>query len=259
MRQSLLRRGSTAALMLAASLAAGLSMQPPGARAQTAAAPAPARPPKTLKVLTAAEVDPSRILPPPPADGADLQRADLADLQRVYKTRSPERYAQAQWDDKHEDPSIFNAAIGDGFDLTKLPATAKLLAMVDNEQSVAANMAKRYFLRNRPWAIDTSIVACDYKAGAAPLTSYPSGHATLAYSVGFVLADLLPEKSQAIMTRAADYSYSREVCGAHYRSDIEASHTLGTVVAMRMLDNAALKPQIDAARAELRAAHLTAR
>lgn len=223
------------------------------------AAPAakPARPKKVLQVLTPDQVDPSRLLPPPAADGSDAQKEELAELQRIYRQRSPERYAQARWDDSHETSALFASTIGPAFDLAKLPATAKLLAVVENEQSVSANIAKRYFLRNRPWAIDPSLVACDYKPGANPKTSYPSGHATLSYSVGLVLADLLPERSQSILARAADYAYSREVCAAHYRSDTEASHVLGSAVALQLLASPKLQPMLAAARAELQAAGLT--
>ena len=56
----------------------------------------------------------------------------------------------------------------------------------------------------------------------------------------------------------SDYAYSREVCRDHYHSDVEASRALGTAVGSLPLNTAALKPQIEAARAELRAAHMTA-
>ena len=39
--------------------------------------------------------------------------------------------------------------------------------------------------------------------------------------------------------------------------DVEASRALGTALGVLLLENAALKPLIDAAKAELRAAHLT--
>ncbi len=237
----------SAALGLVIAIGAGVS----------APAPASAAAPKTLRVLTAAQIDPGRLLPPPAKDGSDLQRAELAEVERVYKSRTPERRAQAEWDDKHETSEVFFAVLGPQFDLAKLPATATLLATVENEQSVVANIAKRYFLRNRPWAIDAAIVACDYKPDAAPQTSYPSGHAMLGYSVGFILAGLVPEKAQPILARANDYAYSRVVCGAHYASDIEASHVLATETAMMMLQNPRFEAQFEASRSELRAAGLT--
>jgi acid phosphatase (class A) len=232
---------------------------PLATQAQTPAAPAAApRVPKTLHVLTADQVDPGRLIPAPFKDGSAEQRSDLAVVEQVYGSRSPERRAQAEWDDKHESVELFASTLGPKFDLAKLPATAKLIAVVDNEQSVVANIAKAYFKRNRPWAIDPTLVACDYKPGAAPLTSYPSGHATLSYSTGLILARLMPEKAQAILGRAQEYAYSRVVCGAHYPSDIEASHVLATEMDMMMMDNTAFRAEFDAAKTELRAAGLTA-
>lgn len=240
-----------APLLAAASLAALCAP----ASADTSG-PAP-RQPKRLQVVTQDQVDPSRLLPPPVKDGSDLQKAELAEVERVYHGRSPERRAQAEWDDKHESVELFFKVLGPDFDLKKLPATARLMAEVDNEQSVTANIAKRYFRRNRPWAIDPTLVACDYRPDAPPLTSYPSGHATLGYSEGYILAALMPEKAQAILGRAQDYAYSRVVCGAHYPSDIEASHVLGTELAMTMMKNPGFAADFTAARAELKAAGLT--
>ena len=223
--------------------------------ARSAGAAEPAAP--VLKLLTPEQVDPARILPPPPADGSEAQKSDLAEIQHLYRIRSPERLAQAQWDDTHESSVLFAGVLGPAFDLARLPRTAELLALVENEEEAAAKMAKKHFRRNRPWAIDPSLKACDYEPNANPKTSYPSGHATLSYSVGLILANLMPEKSQAILTRAADYAYSRQICAAHYASDTEASHVLGTVVALDLLSNAQFKPMLEASRAELRAAGLT--
>ena len=249
------RRHALLALLAASVLMGPLTVEAMG---QTAAVPpAAAHALKTFQILNPDQVDPSRMLPPPSQDGSDLQKADLADVRRVYKSRTPERRTQAEWDDKHESAELFFATLGPGFYLARLPATAKLLTAVDAEQEMAATIAKRYFKRKRPWAIDPSLVACDYATNAPPLTSYPSGHATLGYTVGFVLAALMPEKSQAILGRAQDYAYSRVVCGAHYRSDIEASHVFGTELAMMMMQSPKFTPLFRASRNELKAAGLT--
>lgn len=249
-------RVTTALTALAAAVLFGLP-----AMALEAPAPAPAaaaKPMKTFKVLTPEQVDPGRILPPPPADGSDVQLAELAEIRRLYAARTPERLAKAQWDDVHEDSMVFAGVLGPRFDLTRLPRTAELLALVENEGSVAATLGKRHFLRNRPWAIDPSLKACDYKPNANPKTSYPSGHAMLGFSVGYVLANLIPEKSDVILARAAEYGYSRQICAAHYASDVEASHVLATVVAMELMSDPRVVPMMTAARAELKAAGLGA-
>ena len=234
--------------------------------AQVAAnAPAPAK--KALKFLIPSEIDPSHLLPPPPKDGSDNQVKEMAEVKRLIKERTPERHAQAIWDDAHEDISAFAATIGPDFDLKRLPATVKLFADVQNDENLASVTAKKFFHRKFPVvAAGDSVVnyhdwACDpdeNKPSERPSNSYPSGHATMGYSFGIILAALLPEKSQAILARAADYAYSREVCGDHYHADIEASHALGTAMGILLLNNAALKPEIEAARAELRASHVAA-
>ena len=243
-------------------LISGLACMAAAVSAQTA--PRAPRAQKTLVYLTPAQIDPSRLLEPPAKDGSEIQQREMAAVKRLIKARTPERFAQAKWDAEHEDATPFAATIGPAFDLQKLPATARLLESVLHDQAIAASTAKDYFRRKFPvtaempasyseWTCDSG----DRKPESRPLRGYPSGHATLGYSVGVVLAALVPERAQAILTRAADYAYSREVCGDHYHSDTQASRALGTAVGVLLLNNAALKPQIDAARAELRAAHVT--
>jgi acid phosphatase (class A) len=221
--------------------------------------------PVTLRFLTPSEVNPAQLLPPPPKDDSPEQQREMAEVKRLIHSRSKERYAQAAWDASHEDPTPFAAAIGPGFDLAKLPATAKLLADVLNDQTVATSAAKEFFKRKFPvaaempgdsykeWTCDVD----DRKPASRPFRSYPSGHSTMAYTFGVVLAALIPEQAQSILSRSANYAYSREICGDHYHSDVEAGHVLGTTLGTLLLHNEVLKPEIDAARAELKAAGIT--
>jgi acid phosphatase (class A) len=233
-----------------------LGVTPVMAASMAQATPNPPKTQKTLMVLTPAEIAPQRFIAAPPVEGGEVDLADRAAIRRVIAARTPLRLAQAKWDDDHEDPSMYYATIGGGFDLKALPATRALLDVVMNEQSVASSTAKKMFPRKRPWAADATIPTCDPNEN--PLASYPSGHATMAFSVGVVLATLLPKKAPAIQARAADYAFSREVCGSHYPRDTEASHALGTALALELLYSSALQPKIEAAKEELRRAHFTA-
>lgn len=221
--------------------------------------------PTKFRFLDPSKVNPAQLLPPPPKDGSPEQQREMDEVKRLIHNRSQERYAQAVWDARHENPTPFAAAIGPEFDLTKLPATAKLLADVLNDQTVATSLAKEYFHRKFPIAAEMPSDSyadwtCDEKPRkptALPLRSYPSGHSTMAYTFGVVLAALIPDKSQAILSRSASYAYSREICGDHYHSDVEAGHVLGTTLGVLLLHNEALKPEIDAAKAELKSAGIT--
>src|ERR1700761_7232419 len=110
--------------------------------------------PATFRFIAPSDVNPAQLLPPPPKDGSPEQQREMAEVRRLIQTRSKERYAQAAWDASHEDPTPFAAAIGPGFDLTKLPATAKLLADVLNDQTVATSAAKEFFKRKFPVAAE---------------------------------------------------------------------------------------------------------
>ncbi len=210
---------------------------------------APAEKP-VLHYLNAADLLPQRMLAMPAVRGSTEESEELATLHAMIAHASPERLAQAAWDEQHEDPSIFNDALGR--DLTKLPQTWALLISVQDEAAAAASIAKDAFGRQRPYGVDETLPTCVPMDRTKALRSYPSGHASLGYSVGWVLARLMPEFAHVILARAQDYARSRQLCGAHFPSDTEASHVLATVVAERLLADPRLASQLAAARAELK-------
>jgi acid phosphatase (class A) len=224
--------------------------------ALTFAAPALAQEAPAPSILAAADVDPVRLLPPPPPEGSAAQKAELAELHRIQETRTPSQLALARWDNDHEDPSAFAPTLGPNFDMAKLPATAKLLKIVDHEQSVAKKLGKTAFGRPRPWVVDPTLVGCDH-ADDKPKSSYPSGHTTMGFAMAVVLADLLPDRAQAILARAQEYAEDRLVCGVHFRSDIVAGQALGVAVGVQLLHAPALKADLEAARQELAAVQLS--
>ncbi len=144
-----------------------------------------------------------------------------------------------------------------GFNLPKLPATAAMLDAVLHERDAAADIVKIYFNRRRPWTFNDAIQVCEAPGrNGSHVRAYPSGHGTLAYAQGVILAHLMPNRGQVIMSRAEDFAESRMICGVHSRSDIRASAVLGTTIGMLLLHNAKFRPLLDASRAELAAAFL---
>ena len=74
--------------------------------------------------------------------------------------------------------------------------------------------------------------------------------------MAIVLADIAPDRAEALLARAADYAESRLVCGMHRRADIIAGQALGVLVAADLLHNRAFLAERDAAASELRGAGL---
>jgi acid phosphatase (class A) len=216
---------------------------------------APAKAPATSKFLQPGDLDPALILPPPPKDDDPAAVEGRAELHRIAAARTPERLAQAKADDELEDVRAIAAPLGPAFSQDRFPATAKLFADLRNEDSVAAKQAKAYFKRARPFEIDgKALDVCDDAHDSK--NSYPSGHSTMAWSAAAVLANLMPGNAQVIFAHTTDYVESRLVCGVHYRSDLEAGHVLGTALVARLMTKPAFAAEVEAARAELTAAHI---
>jgi len=78
----------------------------------------------------------------------------------------------------------------------------------------------------------------------------------MGFAAAAVLANLMPGNAQIILARASDYVESRLICGVHYRSDVEAGQVLGAVLVAKLMTKPAFVAEVEAARAELTAAHV---
>ena len=72
--------------------------------------------------------------------------------------------------------------------------------------------------------------------------------------MGIVLAEMLPEKRVEIFDRIKDYGVSRMIVGVHYRTDLEAGHIAGTLIAQELFKSEDFKAAFGPAKAELRKA-----
>jgi acid phosphatase (class A) len=196
-------------------------------------------------LLSSADIDPALVLPPPPVAGSEQAKAELAELHAAEDARSADDEADARRDGDTKNGTIFAEALGSRFDLAKLPATSALLALVRESEKATVDRGKDEFRRPRPYAIDPSLKSC--KRNEDPFSSYPSGHSSMAFSMGEVLARLVPEKAGP----AQRYGQSRIVCGQHFRSDVSAGQMLGVLIAERLMAKPAFQTGFVLARAEL--------
>ena len=207
-----------------------------------------------VPLLGPADLVSGQVLPPPPAANSAQARIERDELAAVERSRTDTELAAAKKDGATKNASVFRDAIGPAFDLERLPQTALLMDMVRGSEKAAADRAKDYFRRPRPWIINPAIQACSRKD--EPDSSYPSGHTTMAYSMGSILSRLVPQRASAIMARAARYAQSRIVCEVHFRSDVTAGEALGLIVAERLMQKPQFRAQFDRARQELVIARL---
>jgi PAP2 superfamily len=67
--------------------------------------------------------------------------------------------------------------------------------------------------------------------------AYPSGHTVYGYMESLLLALLVPERYQQMVTRAAEYGNDRIVLGAHYAMDVLGGRTLAEYDLAQLLAN----------------------
>jgi hypothetical protein len=67
--------------------------------------------------------------------------------------------------------------------------------------------------------------------------SYPSGHTTYGYTGSLILAVLVPERYQQMITRGAEYGNDRIILGAHYAMDVVGGRTLAMYDLAHLLAN----------------------
>jgi PAP2 superfamily len=67
--------------------------------------------------------------------------------------------------------------------------------------------------------------------------SFPSGHTTYGYMGSLLLAVLVPDRYQEMVTRAAEYGNDRIIMGAHYATDVLGGRTVATHDLAHLLAN----------------------
>lgn len=194
-------------------------------------------------------VELSNLLPPPPAAGSIAAQHDLQVVLSTQQTRTASDMAAAKADSER---SVFRFAdvLGPGLQPKTLPKTVAFFERTTDFDKSEVKEAKNYWRHPRP---------ADVSADVHPLAkekpndwSYPSGHATFGYTTAVLLANMVPEKRDAIFARADLYAQHRIVMGAHFPSDVEAGHLAGTVIAADIMQDPSWKQDYEAARLELR-------
>jgi undecaprenyl-diphosphatase len=97
--------------------------------------------------------------------------------------------------------------------------------------SLVATLLKRIIGRGRPeeWTIEAPLSFTPLNWSAYSFQSFPSGHATTAFSLALTIAFLWPRTFWPTLAFAAVVAVSRIVVGEHYPTDITAGAVLGSL------------------------------
>jgi len=68
-----------------------------------------------------------------------------------------------------------------------------------------------------------------------------------------ILAELAPDRSNAILARGLAYTESRVICNVHWSSDVAAGRVMGAAAVARMHGDPVFRAQLEKARGEIAA------
>ena len=241
---------TAALIVLAAALAAGCAtVVPPTSPDQLPQV----RPNYVIGYLQPAELpDSQALLPPPPAAGTAALAADEDAYRSTRKLRDTPRWAQATKDANLTFPNAaetFSCALAMPISAEATPHLNMLLRRVRADASRATDKAKDYFKRRRPFMAHGDL-SCTPSEKMKD-DSYPSGHSSIGWAWALVLAEIAPDRVNALLPRGLAFGQSRVVCGVHWKSDIEAGRVVGASVVSRLHANPVFAAQLAAARKEI--------
>ncbi len=189
-----------------------------------------------------------RVLPPPPAAGSELEAADLRAVRTAVeaRTKDDERRITA---DVPCSLDRFTGVLGPAYTSRRMPKLAALIEHVFEDGELAVLAAKSAIGRKRPYTLDPDLRTLGHRSSSA---SYPSGHATFGYLAAIVLGVIVPDKRDALFTRAAQYGLNRYEAGTHFPSDLEAGKISAAVIAEALLANVGFQQALSSVRKKIK-------
>lgn len=134
---------------------------------------------------------------------------------------------------------------------TATPEVAYLVSRVVTDACGATSKAKRYYKRKRPFLLfgDGTLIPEEEPTHHTP--SYPSSHAASGWALALVMAELAPDRQEALLKWGYEYGVSRIIAGFHYKSDVSAGQLAGSAIVARLHADEAFLKQMKKAKKEI--------
>jgi acid phosphatase (class A) len=196
--------------------------------------------------LPAGKPDGIPLLGPPPLPGSAEQAADLACAQAVFHARTPAEGTNAWISSKL---TLFNFApiIGPFFTPGKFPKLEALYANLRPEIKATTDKVKNHWQRQRPYQVDTNLWLGKPEASF----SYPSGHSTVGTMQSLLLAEIFPDKKEAILAMGRQIGWDRVLIGKHFYTDVRAGRVLGQAIFSELMASPSFQRDLAEVKAEV--------
>ena len=249
-----MRHVSFALSLLIAAATSGCATAP---TATVAAEPAmPVRPARVPGYLPKdALPDSGALSARPPAEGSAAQAHD-DEISRRYLSL----YGTARWNLAAQDAvltfpqgaEVFSCALNAPVTPEATPVLYTLLRRSMNDAGGSTVRAKALYRRPRPFLVNGQPTCSPANEDVLRNNgSYPSGHSAAGSAWSLILAEISPERAEAILARGRFFAQSRLVCNVHWHSDTVEGMALGAAVVARLHADPAFQADLATARQEL--------
>jgi len=223
--------------------------------------PVPEIRPGILQGYLAREDSPDSLalLPPPPAEGSSAFQLDREINKRLLTLHDTPRFELAAKDNNLHFPEAaetFSCALDTRITETDTPYLYQLLRRTLADAGLATYGAKLHYKRGRPF-LENGAPNCAAESEQAMLKddpSYPSGHTAIGWAWALILAELAPDRADAILKRGLAFGESRAVCNVHWPSDVVAGRTIGAAAVSILHADQTFQQDLEIAGKELAAA-----
>jgi acid phosphatase (class A) len=195
------------------------------------------------------------LLPPPPAAGSAAFASDEAVSRQSLKLLDTPRWTQATEDANLRFPpaaGAFSCALGAPITEQGTPAVYRLLQRSLSDAGLATYAAKDHYKRPRPFMVNNApICTINRREALVDDGSYPSGHASLGWAWALILAEIAPDRTDALLARGMAFGQSRVICNVHWQSDVDEGRVIGAATVARLHADPGFRADLDAAKTEL--------
>lgn len=205
-----------------------------------------------------ARPDLTTVLAPPPQAGSARDKANGEIFRETRALRGSARWALATADVDGDKYDHFAEALGVRLTPEQAPVLSALIDRSGDDRSVVG-LAKDHWGTRRPY-LGTDLPICEARTDhLAGNPDYPSGHAAHGMHIAMILAELAPQRADALYARGRAFGESRFICGSHSYSAAEAGILSGAVIYGAEQRSGTFRRDMEAARAEVQAALARAR
>jgi len=192
------------------------------------------------------------LLPPPPAPDSTALTLDEELNRQTLALRDTARGELAAQDAIAVAGGMFSCALGIPISKKDTPNLSALLRRSAADAGTAVTPIKRLYQRKRPFLVNKQPTCVPGREEAAGRNgSYPSGHAATGWVWALILAEIAPDRIDAVLIRGREFGQSRAVCNVHWQSDVTQGRVVGATLFARLHANEAFRADLENAREEI--------